>query len=170
MLRSFKEQRENTLNTSLKLDQDFEFITKGLRGSILINFKNWARNSYNRSINPYTYRIKSGTYNPADKTYELEKLNTGTEYISQSSIAKEGDQTFFLQANMQYSRKVGKHSFDAMGLYTQREFKSDVLPHRNQGYSGCLTYNYDSRYLLEGNFGYTGTERLEKGKRFEFFS
>lgn len=169
MLRSFKEQRENTLNTSLKLDQDFEFITKGLRGSILINFKNWARNSYNRSINPYTYRIKSGTYNPVDKTYELEKLNTGTEYISQSNIAKEGDQTFFLQANMQYSRKVGKHSFDAMGLYTQREYKSDVLPHRNQGYSGRLTYNYDSRYLLEGNFGYTGTERLERGKRFEFF-
>ena len=166
---SFREERQNTLNTSLKVNQDFDFITKGLTGSVLVNFKNWSQNYYTRTINPYTYMVKSGSYDPATGTYDLERLNQGTEYIAQSAIAKGGDETFYLKGNLNYSRKVGDHSFDAMALYTQREYKSDVLPHRNQGYSGRLTYNYASKYLLEGNFGYTGTERLKKGARFEFF-
>ncbi len=166
---SFKEERQNTMNTSLKINQDFNFITKGLTGSILVNFKNWSQNYYSRSITPYTYMIKSGTYNPATKTYELQKLGQGTEYISQSAIGKGSDETLFIQGNFNYARKVGNHSFEGMALYTQREYKNDVLPHRNQGYSGRITYNYASKYLLEGNFGYTGTERLAKGSRFEFF-
>ena len=50
-----------------------------------------------------------------------------------------------------------------------REYRSDVLPNRNQGYSGRLTYDYSSRYLFEFNFGYNGSERLASGERFEFF-
>lgn len=49
-----------------------------------------------------------------------------------------------------------------------REYKNNVLPHRNQGFSGRFTYSYDYRYLAEVNFGYTGTERLARSKRFEF--
>nr|WP_314561540.1 TonB-dependent receptor [uncultured Capnocytophaga sp.] len=169
MQSSFREIRENTINTSLKVNQEFDFITKGLTGSLLINFKNWSRNYYSRTITPYTYMVKPGTYDAATGAYELEPLQRGTEYISESAIAKEGNETFFMQGNLNYSRKVGEHRFDAMALYTQREFKDGVLPHRNQGYSGRINYNYASKYLIEGNFGYTGTERLKKGSRFEFF-
>lgn len=51
----------------------------------------------------------------------------------------------------------------------QREYRSDVLPQRNQGISGRFTYDYGQRYLVELNFGYNGTERLAKKSRFEFF-
>lgn len=54
-------------------------------------------------------------------------------------------------------------------MYMMREYRSDVLPNRNQGYSGRLTYDYSSRYLFEFNFGYNGSERLASGERFEFF-
>ena len=56
-----------------------------------------------------------------------------------------------------------------MLLYKQREYRSDVLPNRNQGLSGRLTYDYGQRYLFEFNFGYNGTERLAKEDRFGFF-
>ena len=167
---SFKNYQSNTLNTSLKITQNFDFITKGLKATALINFKNWSYNQYTRTIDPYFYRVKTDSYNPATNTYELERLGTsGTDYIAQSGITKGGDNTFFLQFTIDYARRFNKHNVGGMLLYTQREYKNDVLPSRNQGVSGRATYDYDQRYLFEFNFGYNGTERLGKGDRFEFF-
>ena len=86
---SFKNYQSNTLNTSLKITQNFDFITKGLKATALINFKNWSYNQYTRTIDPYFYRVKTDSYNPATNTYELERLGTsGTDYIAQSGIPK----------------------------------------------------------------------------------
>ena len=170
MLSSYKQYQENTINTSLKVKQDFDFITKGLSATVLINFKNWGANSYYRTIDPYYYRITPGSFNPETGEYLLERVTTsGTDYISTSEISKSGDNTFVLQATMDYNRRFGKHNVAAMLLYMQREYKVNVLPNRNQGLSGRVIYDYDQRYLAEVNFGYNGTERLAKHHRFEFF-
>ncbi|WP_352421387.1 TonB-dependent receptor [Proteiniphilum sp.] len=170
MLNSFKETQENTINTSLKVSQNFDFITKGLSATMLVNFKNWSQNGYNRSIEPYLYRVLDGSYNPGTQEYEIERLGTsGTDFISQSDISKSGDHILFIQGTIDYSRNFGLHNVGGMLLYTQREYKVNVLPSRNQGISGRFTYAYDNRYLAEANFGYTGTERLASGSRFEFF-
>ncbi|MFJ1441333.1 SusC/RagA family TonB-linked outer membrane protein [Capnocytophaga canimorsus] len=171
MLSTYKEQRENIANTTLKLRQDLDFITKGLTGTVLVSFKNYSANSYTRSVDPFYYRIKDGSYDPATQEYELERLGTsGTEYISQSGLGQAGDQTFAVQASLNYDRKFAEdHHLGGMFLYHQREFKYQVLPERNQGLSARLTYNYKHKYLAEINAGYTGTERLASGSRFEFF-
>lgn len=170
MLSSYKQYQENTLNTSLKVTQELDFVTKGLKATALVNFKNWSFNSFNRTIEPYYYRIKDGSFDPATGTYELERIGTsGTDYISQSDISKGGDNTFFFQFTLDYQRRFGKHNIGGMLLYMVREYKNDVLPNRNQGFSGRFTYDFDQRYLAEINFGYNGTERLGKGDRFEFF-
>ena len=170
MLSSYKQYQENTLNTSLKVTQELDFVTKGLKATALVNFKNWSFNSFNRTIEPYYYRIKDGSFDPATGTYELERIGTsGTDYISQSDITKGGDNTFFFQFTLDYQRRFGKHNIGGMLLYMMREYKNDVLPNRNQGFSGRFTYDFDQRYLAEINFGYNGTERLGKGDRFEFF-
>ena len=173
MMTSFAETNENTLNTVIKIDQDLDFITKGLKINAFVNFKTWSSSYFDRSIAPYYYRIKSGSYDETDlenTNYELELLNSnGSDYISQSAIGKSSDQTFELQFNLNYARQFGLHNVGAMLLYKQREYRSDVLPNRNQGLSGRLTYDYGQRYLFEFNFGYNGTERLAKEDRFGFF-
>lgn len=170
MLTSYRNYQENTVNTSLKVTQNFDFITKGLSATALIDFKNWSSNSFNRSIEPYYYRIVDGSFDPATGTYELERVGTsGTDYIAESGISRGGDNTFFLQATVNYNRQFGNHNIGGMLLYMQREYKADVLPNRNQGFSGRFTYDYAQRYLAELNFGYNGTERLAKHDRFEFF-
>ena len=173
MMTSFAETNENTLNTVIKIDQDLDFITKGLKVNAFVNFKTWSSSYFNRSIAPYYYRVKSGSYDETDLAntdYELELLNSdGSDYISQSAIGKSSDQTFELQFNLNYARQFGLHNVGAMLLYKQREYRSDVLPNRNQGLSGRLTYDYGQRYLFEFNFGYNGTERLAKEDRFGFF-
>lgn len=99
----------------------------------------------------------------------MQLLQTGTDYISQSDITKEADQTFYLDARLDWKRSFGKHNMTAMFMYMMREYRNGVLPNRNQGYSGRATYDYDNRYLVEFNFGYNGSERLAKEDRFEFF-
>ena len=171
MLSSFKEYNENTLNTSLKINQKLDFVTKGLSVQAMVNWKTWASSSYNRTIEPYYYGIKGGSYNPSNPTdYEIERLGTsGTDYLKTSDISKASDQTFYLDARVNYDRQFNLHHVTGMLMYMQREYRSSVLPERNQGFSGRFTYDYGQRYLVELNFGYNGTERLAKKERFEFF-
>ena len=166
MLSSFKEYNENTLNTSLKINQKLDFVTKGLSVQAMVNWKNWASSSYNRTIEPYYYGIKGGSYNPSNPTdYEIERLGTsGTDYLKTSDISKASDQTFYLDARVNYDRQFNLHHVTGMLMYMQREYRSSVLPERNQGFSGRFTYDYGQRYLVELNFGYNGTERLGQRK------
>lgn len=167
MMASFKETNFNTLNTSLSVNQDLSFITKGLSVKALVNFKNWSQAAYNRSITPYYYKVNS--YDEETNSYDLYTLQTGDQYLTQSGISKSADQTFYFDARVDWKRSFGDHNLTAMAMYMMREYRNDVLPNRNQGYSGRVTYDYASRYLLEFNFGYNGSERLAAGTRFEFF-
>lgn len=147
MLSSFKEYNENTLNTSLKINQKLDFVTKGLSVQAMVNWKNWASSSYNRTIEPYYYGIKGGSYNPSNPTdYEIERLGTsGTDYLKTSDISKASDQTFYLDARVNYDRQFNLHHVTGMLMYMQREYRSSVLPERNQGFSGRFTYDYGQR-------------------------
>ena len=171
MATTFKQVDSNMLHTTLKIKQNLDFVTKGLSANALVNFKNWSSSEYNRTIEPYYYRVKENSYDPKNPvSYELERLGTsGKQYIAESGITRSGDRTIFMQFQINYTRQFGKHNVGGMLMYMQRDFKKDVLPNRNQGFSGRFTYDYGQRYLLEFNFGYNGTERLAKGDRFEFF-
>lgn len=171
MSTSYKQSDENTLNTSLKINQQLDFITKGLSVNALINFKNWSRSSFYQSIEPYYYRALPESYDPLNPVdYELERLGTsGTDYLSEGFNAKEGDRTIMMQFQLNYTRQFGLHNVGGMLMYMQRDYKVGMLPQRNQGLSGRFTYDYGQRYLFEFNFGYNGTERLARDNRFEFF-
>jgi len=170
MLSSYYQDNTSTLNTSVHLYQGLDFITQGLNVSGLVNWKNYFYSSYNESMKPYFYRVKDGSWTQDDMSkYDLEQLQIGENYISQdSSPYRYGDNTFYLDTRLNYNRKFGDHTVSAMLMYMMREYRSDVLPHRNQGWSGRATYDYQNKYLAEFNFGYNGTERL-KTHRFEFF-
>lgn len=169
MMSSFKEHNYNTLNTSLVVNQDFGFITKGLTARVLVNFKNYSASEYNRSLTSYFYELQPNSFNPETGEYALDLLRAGTDYISQSAIGKSADQTFYLDARADWKRSFGSHNMTAMFMYMMREYRSGPLPNRNQGYSGRLTYDFANKYLVEFNFGYNGSERLASEDRFEFF-
>ena len=169
MMSSFKEANYNTLNTSLGVNQDLKFITEGLSFKALINFKNWSESTYNRTIKPYFYKVRDGSWVSETNEYETQLLQTGDQFLSQSDVGRNSDQTFYFDARLDWKRNLGEHNLSAMLMYMMREFRGGVLPNRNQGYSGRVTYDYANRYLFEFNFGYNGSERLASGSRFEFF-
>ncbi len=169
MMSSFRESNYNTLNTSLGLTQDLKFITEGLSLKALVNFKNWSQSSYTQSIKPYFYKVRDGSWAAETNEFETQLLQTGDQFLSQSGVDRSSDQTFYLDARLDWKRSFNDHNLTAMAMYMMREYRSAALPNRNQGYSGRLTYDYANKYLLEFNFGYNGSERLASGSRFEFF-
>lgn len=170
MLSSYLEQNTNTLNTSLNIDQKLDLITPGLSATALINFKNHATSYYSRSLTPYYYSVVNGSWDESDPNqFSLKQLQQGTDYISQSDITRYNENMFYVDARINYNRVFDEHTVSGMLMYMQREFRSSVLPQRNQGLSGRFTYDYANRYLAEVNFGYNGTERLAKNSRFELF-
>lgn len=168
MASSFKQVDENMMHTTIRIDQTLDFVTKGLSANALIHFKNTSSQAFTRSIEPYYYRITKWT--PGTDQYDMERLGTsGTEYIYTSDISRYTERTITMQFQLDYKRQFGMHNVGGMLMYMQRDFKRDVLPNRNQGFSGRFTYDYGQRYLAEFNFGYNGTERLARADRFEFF-
>lgn len=171
MLDDHAESRSNTLNISLRLEQDLEAITKGLSFQALVNFKNYSTTTFKQSKTAYYYRVTSGSWDASNPdVYKLDQLATGNDYVTESYDTPGTDNTFYLDVRLNYKRSFGKHNVGAMGMFMMRNFQpAQSLPQRNEGLSGLLTYDYENRYLAEFNFGYNGTERLAKGTRFEFF-
>src|SRR5690606_5229021 len=84
---------------------------------------------------------------------------------------------FYMESALNYNRAFKeKHNLSGLLVYIMRsEMNARAnslelsLPSRNLGLSGRATYSYDSRYFLEFNFGYNGSERFHESKRWGFF-
>lgn len=84
--------------------------------------------------------------------------------------------SFYAESAVNYDRAFKKHNVTAMIMGNLKD-GVDILsgssigniPSRRVGVAGRSTYNYDSRYLLELNAGYNGSENFLRGKRFGFF-
>ena len=169
----FGQQNENTINTVIKVKQELDFVTKGLKFDAWVNFKNWSSSGFMRRVTPYYYMLDGSA---DDKDLEapltpddLQVVQEGNVYMTETGPNRNSDTTFELQANFNWQRKFGLHDVSAMVLYRQRQYRNAILPQRNQGLSFRATYDYAHRYLVEFNAGYNGTERLAKKDRFGFF-
>src|SRR5690606_26378822 len=107
----------------------------------------------------------------------------GTEYLNYSPGSRTVDASQYGEARLQYNKTINeKHDVGAMLVATMRNETGAInidsrvsdqlqasLPRRNIASAGRLTYGYDSRYFVELNYGYNGTERFAKRNRFGFF-
>ena len=101
----------------------------------------------------------------------------GTEYLNYSEGEKKVSTAYYGEAVINYDRTFAdRHKVTGMLIGTIRHSiignagsLEASLPSRNLGLSGRFTYGYDSRYLLEFNFGYNGSENFASGQQFGFF-
>lgn len=160
------------------MDQNLDMITKGLSAKAMASFYNYAYASTNRYMTPYYFKVVRPSVN-ADGTwsYELDQAgDPGNTYLT-STVSHDGYHEWSLQASINYARAFGNHDFAADLVYHMKEkvnnavdaSEEQLLPFREQGLAGRLTYNYAHRYYIETNFGYNGSENFMAGKRFGFF-
>ena len=85
--------------------------------------------------------------------------------------------TIYFEGAVQYGNTFAEdHTVSGLLIYTGREeLKGNAgdlqlsLPSRNLGLAGRVTYSYQSKYFIEGNFGYNGSERFDVKHRWGFF-
>ena len=176
MVRGFKSYSTSKMAASVEVKQNLAFITEGLKLRAMFSTDRYSYFDLTRSYNPYYYSI--GYYDKNTGQYVLNALNPngGTEYLSYSEGTKTVNTTNYGQAILSYGRDFGKHNISLMTVGQIRHYQTGnagsllmSLPQRNLGLSGRATYNYDSRYFLEFNFGYNGSERFAKNERWGFF-
>lgn len=177
MIRGYREFTRAKMSAQFELDQDLSFITEGLELRGLFSTERFSFYSVTRAYNPFYYSL--GTYNDADNTYTLTAINptTGQEFLDYNEGGKDVTSATYLEAAINYQTSIGaRHNMSAMIVsYLRNELQANAgslqesLPFRNLGISGRLTYNYDSRYFIEGNFGYNGSERFSKQHQFGLF-
>lgn len=177
MLRGYKESETTVIIAQLELKQNFDFITKGLKGRVLGNVTRNVAYDLPRAYTPFYYSI--GSYDKYTDTYTLSDLNadSGTDYLNFSPGGKSVESALYLEASLAYDRVFQeKHNVSGMLVYTVRENKTAnagsliaSLPGRNMGLAGRFTYGLLDRYFAEFNFGYNGSERFDRNNRWGFF-
>ena len=176
MVRGYKERSRSQILAQLELHQNLKFITEGLTARAMMNVSRLSQFGVNRSYNPFYYEIS--TYNRLTGVYKLHETRIGTEYLGYGELPGEREQSssFYFEGSLNHARDFGKHSVSSLLVFQARQSLNAnagslqlSLPYRNLGLSGRATYAYDSRYFLEFNFGYNGSERFDKNNRFGFF-
>lgn len=176
----YMEDWKSTLNSILSLDQDFSFITEGLKANVKFAFDTeaWHGNKHTQQDDIW-HAIRRDANGELVFNSEPESSKGGPWFDNKSG----GNNATYLEASVTYNRLFGKHRVGALLLYNQRvknetyrnsNYKDNIssinsLPYKNQGIAGRLTYDYDSRYFIEGNFGYNGSENFASGHRLGFF-
>ncbi|NIG54959.1 TonB-dependent receptor [Chitinophaga sp. Cy-1792] len=179
MVRGYKDESRSFMTAQAELKQGLDFILKGLTFRTMFNVNRTSNFYVSRYYNPFYYNAVG--YDPATKTYQLQELNpnTATEYLNFGSGISDNSglkSVFYWESSLMYNTAVGKHNFSGMLINVMRSSANPLggsllktMPSRNSGLSGRITYNYDSRYFAEFNFGYNGSEKFDASHRFGFF-
>lgn len=166
----------NQIMTNARLTQDLSFWLKGLNFSALYSFDIWNEHTINRTRNRSTYLINRLFPYDDQGNPILNIISQGADDLAFSK-SNNSNRQFYTEAALNYNTVIAeKHQLSAMLLYNQREiveaFADNVtssLPFRNMGTAGRVTYSYDDKYFIEGNFGYNGSENFAPGMKFGFF-
>ena len=177
LCRGYGDQFRGHFTSALTVNQNLDFITKGLSATGMATFYNRVYSAVYRSFTPFMHQLTDYNIDEAGNySYTSNSTNTGTTYLG-TTRGKDGYRELAFQAKIDYARTFGKHDVGATIVYMQKERNMNIsdeqeyaaLPYRQQGLAGRVTYGFDKRYLFEANFGYNGSENFAAGKRFGFF-
>ncbi len=174
----FNQDLNSQLFTDLVFDQKLDFITKGLsfagKASLSTYYvnriltANWTFPQYQLNYDD----IGKAGVNPWSRI-----TSAGNEYYKQQPLdinvgSMQGGyyRDLYYEFGFNYANTFGKHSVTGLALMNrQQKNKETQFAYYNEALVGRGTYDYDHRYLMEVNVGYTGSERFAPGNRFGFF-
>ena len=169
------------INTDFVLEQNLDFITKGLNFSGMISWDNQFREQgrgvsdlYNgpqyKWIDPATGAVSKK--NPTETTSQFDYL-PGSKWSTQAGSVSNGNtlRNLNYQLQLNWNREFGVHNVGLTGVWTRQETAiGSMIPMYREDWVFRATYNFADRYFVEYNGAYNGSEKFKKGKRFGFFN
>lgn len=165
----YTKEWRTSIQSKVQVNQKLDFLTKGLSWRGIISFDADLLYVAKRTKNPTQYYATGR--DPETGALQYKTVVEGSDVLG-SNLSNSSDKKIYFETSFIYNRTfTEKHDVGAMILYMQKETQNhdNALPYRKQGIVGRATYGYDSRYFLEGSFGYTGSETFAKGNRFGLF-
>ncbi|HVI45145.1 MAG TPA: TonB-dependent receptor [Chitinophaga sp.] len=177
MVMGYKNYSRSMMAAQFEVKQNLSALTEGLSFRTMLNVTRNAYFDVTRSYDPFWY--SAGSYDKLQNTYKLKLLNesTGTEYLDYKPGEKTVSSNFYMESALNYNRTFHKdHTLSGLFVFMVRNSLTGnakdlqaSLPYRNVGLAGRGTYSYKSRYYVELNFGYNGSERFHQSHRYGFF-
>ena len=168
------ENWKNSIQTNITLEQDFKFITPGLKFIGRFGYDTYNDN-YNRRVKwPEQWRAEK--LRDSDGNVVFRRI--AEESLMHQESSANGSRKEFLEAELHYERAFGDHRVSGVLKYSQDKnidtsnHGDDIIKgieRRHQGLAGRFTYGWKYRYFLDFNFGYNGSENFAKGHQFGFF-
>ena len=169
------------INTDFVLEQNLDFITKGLNFRGMISWDNQFREQgrgvsdlYNgpqyKWIDPATGAVSKK--NPTETTSQFDYL-PGSKWSTQAGSVSNGNtlRNLNYQLQLNWNREFGVHNVGLTGVWTRQETAiGSMIPMYREDWVFRATYNFADRYFVEYNGAYNGSEKFKKGKRFGFFN
>ncbi|ADV50537.1 TonB-dependent receptor plug [Cellulophaga algicola DSM 14237] len=169
------------VNTDFVLQQKLDFVTEGLsfRGSF--SFDNNFRG--NEGINDPKIDADDNVvfkiYNDDGTFYYVTPPGENQfDYVvqpwSRDGLNINDDNSsrrLFYQLSFNYDRIFGeKHTVGMLALMNREEYAiGNMFPRYREDWVARATYNYDSRYFIDVNGAYNGSEKYGPGFRFDLF-
>lgn len=164
---------------TLALAHDFSYWVKDLKLRMQGAYDNLSWKDETRYVMPELYlasgrttwgelqRAKSldavspqySNYQRQSRKYHFESMVTWDKVLADNHR---------VSALLYYYMSDSQDTYDADNAAAGRR-ALEALPKRYQGISSRLTYGYKNTYMIDFNFGYTGSENFEPGKQFGFF-
>ncbi len=164
------------MNSDFILDQDFGFITKGLSFQGKFSFDNNLTGV--QSINDRDNVIFKRYVNEGeDVVYQYPSTNNDYAYVIQPwtidpmNLSNARTRRVNYQLSLNYDRTFGNgHNVQGLFLFKREKYASgSMFPVLYEDWVGRVTYNYNTRYFMEFNGAYNGSEKFGPGYRFQLF-
>ena len=162
-------------NTDFTLNQDLKMITPGLSfaGKVAMDNTYVSTSSINdggtiqKYIDPKTgvtqWQNPVGT-NKYD--YVVGPWSVVNDAMQSGSTARK----LYYEARLNYTKKIQQHEITALGLFSRdNSATGSVFPSFREDWVFRTTYDYASRYHVEFNGSYNGSEKFSDAYRFQFF-
>lgn len=171
----YQRNLNNIMNLDIALNQKLDFVVKGLSWRFKVSNNSNIGQSKTRSTSQPTYSaFYRATVDPkavGDSSIVFRK--SGSENLLGYSESSSKERDWYMETALVYDGKVGDHSFTGLLLYnaSKRFYPSSFsdIPLGYVGIAARATYNYRSKYMVDMNLGYNGSENFAQGKRFGFF-
>ena len=173
----FEQKTKTRIFTDFMLEQNLDFITKGLiaRGTI-----SWDNQFDEKTRGIYdTHTVKRAHMLPEDGILVYEKTiqDTGFDFYESRDwepMAGEMGDTFRateMSLQLFWARQFGVHNVSLMGNWKRRiDAKGTELENRREDWVFRTTYDLKSKYFAEFNGAYNGSQKFSPSRRFSFFS
>ncbi|WP_230981266.1 TonB-dependent receptor [Echinicola salinicaeni] len=170
----FNENWVNRVQTNVTVEQDLNFVTKGLRMRGIVGYDTRNSNNIQRRKWPEQWRADRAR----DINGDLVFTHISNPSEMQQSSSSSGNRLEFFDLMFNYDKSIGDHHIGAATRLTRDAYVQTVniggdikngIARRNQALSGRLLYNWKYRYFANLNFGYTGSENFAPGQQYGFF-